>query len=184
MHGRCTALVSCRRSNHFVHIVAKLMNGERIVALVFVLPCERIFALLLFPEDLEHGAIEEQIEAVTYSLDAHALTMDVHLINEAFLLSILVEILLEIHRKKIFSLHTYCFISALSCPLSMIFFLLLIFELNSSTVTSRPSIWNLQMNCFLVLLNKHRDIRTKTCLRLEACNALNLLWFLFSLRTI
>ena len=35
------------------------MNGERIVALVFVLPCERIFALLLLPEDLEHGAIEE-----------------------------------------------------------------------------------------------------------------------------
>ena len=174
MHGRCTALVSCRRSNHFVHIVAKLMNGERIVSLVFVLPCKRIFALLLFPEDLEHGAIEEQIKAVTHSLDAHALTMDVHLINEAFLLSILVEILLEIYIKKIFSLHTYCFISALSCPLSMIFFLLLIFELNSSTVTSRPSIWNLQMNCFFVLLNKHRDIRTKTCLRLKhACNALN-----------
>ena len=88
------------------------MNGERIVSLVFVLPCERIFALLLFPEDLEHGAIEEQIEAVTYSLDAHALTMDVHLINEAFLLSILVEILLEIYIKKIF----LCTLTASSLP--------------------------------------------------------------------
>ena len=91
VHGRCTALISCRRCNHFVHIAAKLMDGERIVALVFVLPCERIFALFLLPQDLEHGAIEEQIEAVTHGLDADALTMDVHLINEALLLSILVE---------------------------------------------------------------------------------------------
>ena len=88
------------------------MNGERIVALVFVLPCERIFALLLLPEDLEHGAIEEQIKAVTHSLNADALTMDVHLINEAFLLSILVEILLEIYRKKIFQ----CTLTASSLP--------------------------------------------------------------------
>lgn len=64
------------------------MHGEWIVPLVFVLPCERIFALLLLPEDLEHGAIEEQIEAVTHGLDANALTMDIHLVNEAFLLPI------------------------------------------------------------------------------------------------
>lgn len=56
-------LTRCRRRD-LINIITKLTDSERVVTRILVLPCERIFALLLLPEHLEHSAVEHEIEAI------------------------------------------------------------------------------------------------------------------------
>ena len=152
VHCGCGAPLTRCRCCDLINLVAKLMNGERVVTRVLVLPGERIFAFLLLPENLEHSAVVHDVEAIVNWLNSNALAVHLHLVDEGVRFSAHTDIFgLEKEEEDSVYLVTYCFISALSWPLSIIFFLLLIFELKSSTVTSRSSIWNLQMNCFLVL---------------------------------
>ena len=58
------------------------MNGERVMTSILVLPCKRIFALLLLPENLEHSSIEHDIEAIVDRLNGDALAMYIHLVDE------------------------------------------------------------------------------------------------------
>ena len=58
------------------------MNGERVMTSILVLPCKRIFALLLLPENLEHSSIEYDIEAIVDRLNGDALAVHVHLVDE------------------------------------------------------------------------------------------------------
>ena len=118
---------------------------------IFVLPRERILPLVRFPKNLEHDTLVHQIEAITNCLQGDPFATESHLVNESFRFPDIKDFVTPVRVADRTEWLTYCFISALSWPLTMTFFLELIFELKSSTVTSRPSSWNRQMNCFFEL---------------------------------
>lgn len=64
VHCGCGAPLTRCRCCDLINLVAKLMNGERVVTRVLVLPGERIFAFLLLPENLEHSAVVHDVEAI------------------------------------------------------------------------------------------------------------------------
>ena len=84
IHGSSRALISCSWRHYFVDIFSKFAHLEWVVTLVLVLPGEGTLTLLLFPEHLEHSAIEHEVKAVIDSLNSDFLAMHSQLIHKRF----------------------------------------------------------------------------------------------------
>ena len=82
MHGLLrSSLAGCWRYDA-IDVLAEVTHRESVVLLVLILPRERVLPFRLLPEDLEHGALVDEVKAVAHGLNRQALASQCHLVDE------------------------------------------------------------------------------------------------------
>lgn len=81
-HAFAGACFTSSGSDNFIYGRTKCVHGVRIMLRIFVLPSESILALCLFPQNLEHCAIINEIKAFIHSLYRDALALNAQLVEE------------------------------------------------------------------------------------------------------